>query len=129
ILGNGILIYDLLTFALMKTKKPGTRRAIQQELARLKSIGIQKLRLLSLQFPQVPAFRRSALMSQIRSEIGPHYNTLVEIIMFYSLAIPSKARPNMHLKTSHGMPPETGAEYEQSEIEEGERIAEGDAFR
>lgn len=129
LINNLVLIHDLLIFCRYKSLKEDIKHQITEELTNFEDLNIDKIRKSNLKLRTSSSLRRNKLIKTIRLLIEPHFELIADKIQFYSLAIPQKEKPNMHLRSVHGMPPVSGEEFEAEEISEGENVKEGDSFK
>lgn len=125
-----LLIYDLLAFVSYKTTKEEIKRLAQVEIDELdRRVNIQEIRRLWMKTNRRSHFANRSGTTRIENLIRWEMNFVADRVQFYSLAVPSKDKPYMHLKNAQGLPAASADEYESSEIQEGEKIGPETSFK
>ena len=131
IVENLFFVNDLLHYCHIKSKKREIKQQIEEELKYLSIlVNMSELRVAFKSYVNKGLFfNKSKILNLINSIIDPNINKILEKLQYYILAIPSKGKPNMFIKHAHGLPAALSEEYESSEIEEGEKVVDGQPFK
>jgi len=127
---NIFLIYNLLHYCKEKSKKDNLRDEIKEEINLMKTnINMNELIIAYRNYFTIKInYNKHRRLAKIDDLINKSINFINEKIQFYILAIPIAGKTNMSLKHTHGLGAINAEEFESSEIEEGEKIREGQTF-
>jgi hypothetical protein len=131
IIHDVLIIYDVLAFCRHKSLKENIKELASQEIEALEAaVDILELRRLYLRSGNlISAYARHRCFQKLEILLAPSLNMLSDKVQFYSLAIPSKSKPFMHLRTAQGLPAASAEQYESTEISEGEKISVDQPFK
>lgn len=125
-----LLIYDLLVFVSYKTLKEEIKALAQAELAEFDNrISIREIRRLWMKTNRKSHFANRCGNIRVENLLRYEMNFIADKVQFFSLAVPSKDKPYMHLKNAQGLSAANADEYESSEIQEGEKVGPETAFK
>lgn len=124
-----VSIYDLLIYCRSKTKKDEVRGEIENQINIMKEIPVEELRRLIFELRTSTVYGASGIVENIKAILLRQSTFINNQISIFILAVPSKKRSTMNIKTLHGFSGAEAEEYESSEISEGEKIKPGQSFK
>ena len=131
VLENLDITYEILKYCVQKTIKDDIRKQLKEEI-KIFEEKIKILEIITLYRVYISSSVRFGIQKakdKLDCLINENLKLIIEKLQYFLLAIPTKKRRDMHLQTSHGLPASLATEYEQAEIEVGEKIQEGQAFK
>jgi len=131
VIGNVLVIYDLLTYCKNKTNDEVVKKKFELELKEMnKNLNLKELRRHYRQtIGQALHFNRHRLVRWLEEILIEKSAFIYGKLQYYILAIPQKGKFNMHVRSAHGLPAAFAEDYEREEIEEGATIKEDQPFK
>ena len=131
LIGTIIQVNDLLNFCQRKTNDENVQNRILEKIEEINSkININELRDVFYQTKKTKSMmKKRILLNNLSKIINSKRDDIIDIIIYWSLAVPGKDRKFMHLKTAHGFPGMNAEEFESEAIKEGKKVSIGDSFK
>jgi hypothetical protein len=120
-----VLIYKLICFCEIKSKKSDIKRKLRQMKVKLeKKHALDAIEYYNDFISRGMNFGMSRVKRKLDVFVNNNINFLMKSIQFWIYAIPFKTKKDMHLDVAHGLPAATAEEFEQKEIEKGEGVSD-----
>ncbi|MFA5724491.1 MAG: hypothetical protein WC979_09630 [Candidatus Pacearchaeota archaeon] len=130
IIENLTLIKDLLNYCRYKTTKESILKLIDNELSELDKLNVDKLKYLYSEFVSSSLeYGKDDIVDKMKYMIEDKIGEISKKVQLFLLAIPTRGKRNMHLRSAHGLSAHDAEEYESSEIEGGAKITSDQLFK
>lgn len=122
---DSILIYKLLIFCEVKSKKQEIKDKIREKRKLFEDKGIlQLIEYYNDYISRGMKFGSSRVKRRMDLFVNANISYIMENIQFWMFILPFKQKKDMHLDTAHGLPAQTAEDFEKEEIEKGEKIVD-----
>jgi hypothetical protein len=130
IIENLTLIKDLLNYCRYKTTKDSILKLIDNELVELDKLNVDKLKYLYSEYVSSSLeYGKDDIVDKMKYMIEDNIGEVSKKVQLFLLAIPTRGKRNMHMRSAHGLPANGAEEYESSETEGGAKITSDQLFK
>lgn len=119
-----VLIYKLMSFCEIKSKKEGVKKEIKKIKKEFEKRGfLEMIEFYNNFISKDMHFGTSRVRRKLDVFVNGNMTFLLDTIQFWMYVLPFKSKKDMHMDTAHGLPAATAEDFERNEIEKGEKVS------